>query len=162
MLSGISLHEHTAPGRITIHTLHGRFEVIFENQERELGPGDPISLASGMRHAVRTIAVRPIEDGSIPVDDRMGTYRRSLNRGVEQASTERLRPSACDEDKSGTRLLTPSQIYFYWWRLVEVIRRAIFYARIMLGSEVVTLHGRRCCVLTHPDGERGRRNPEAA
>lgn len=59
MLSGITLHEHTAPGPITIHALHGRFAVTFEDQERELGPGDLVSLASGVRHAVKTI-----EDGA--------------------------------------------------------------------------------------------------
>lgn len=59
MLTGITLHEHTAPGPITIHALRGRFAVTFENEERELGRGDLVSLASGVRHAVRTI-----EDGA--------------------------------------------------------------------------------------------------
>lgn len=56
MRSGISLHEHTAPGPLTIHALNGRFSVTFENQDRELGPGDLLSLASGVRHAVKTLA----------------------------------------------------------------------------------------------------------
>ncbi len=56
MRSGISLHEHTAPGPLTIHALHGRFSVTFENQDRELGPGDLLSLAPGVRHAVKTLA----------------------------------------------------------------------------------------------------------
>lgn len=55
MLSGITLHEHTAPGPITIHAVSGRFAVTFEEDERELGPGEVVSLASGVRHAVRTI-----------------------------------------------------------------------------------------------------------
>lgn len=59
MRAGIMLHEHTAPGPITIHAIHGRFVVTFEDQERELGPGDLVSLGSGFRHAVRTI-----EDGA--------------------------------------------------------------------------------------------------
>jgi quercetin dioxygenase-like cupin family protein len=59
MLAGITLHEHTAPGPITIHALRGRFVVNFESQERELGPGDLVSLTSGARHAVSTI-----EDGA--------------------------------------------------------------------------------------------------
>lgn len=59
MRSGIALHEHTAPGPITIHTLRGRFGVTFEQQEREIGPGDILSLAAGVRHAVNTI-----EDGA--------------------------------------------------------------------------------------------------
>jgi len=56
MRAGITLHEHTAPGPLTIHALHGRFHVTFENQERELGPGDLLSLAAGVRHAVETLA----------------------------------------------------------------------------------------------------------
>lgn len=59
MLTGITLHEHTAPGPITIHAIRGRFVVTFENEERELGSGELLSLASGVRHAVRTI-----EDGA--------------------------------------------------------------------------------------------------
>lgn len=54
MRTGISLHEHVAPGPIMIHALRGRFAVTFEDQTRELGPGDLISLASGVRHAVAT------------------------------------------------------------------------------------------------------------
>ena len=56
MRAGISLHEHVAPGPITIHALRGWFNVTFENQERELGPGDLLSLAPGVRHAVETLA----------------------------------------------------------------------------------------------------------
>jgi quercetin dioxygenase-like cupin family protein len=59
MRAGISLHEHIAPGPITIHALRGRFVVTFGNQEREIGPGDLVSLESGIRHAVGTI-----EDGA--------------------------------------------------------------------------------------------------
>lgn len=55
MFAGISLHEHTAPGPITIHVLRGRFAVTFEGEERELGPGELVSLASGVRHAARTV-----------------------------------------------------------------------------------------------------------
>lgn len=56
MRAGISLHEHTAPGPITIHALHGRFEVTFDEDVRELGPGDIVALATGVRHAVNTLA----------------------------------------------------------------------------------------------------------
>lgn len=59
MVTGITLHEHTAPGPITIHGVKGRFVVTFEDQEHELRPGDLVSLATGVRHAVRTI-----EDGA--------------------------------------------------------------------------------------------------
>jgi quercetin dioxygenase-like cupin family protein len=56
MRAGITLHEHTAPGPITIHALRGQFVVTFEDQERELGPGNIISLSAGVRHAVNTLA----------------------------------------------------------------------------------------------------------
>ena len=59
MLVGFALHEHTAPGPITIHAIRGRFVVTFEDQEREIGPGELVSLATGVRHAVRTV-----EDGT--------------------------------------------------------------------------------------------------
>ncbi len=56
MRAGITLHEHTAPGPITIHALRGRFVVTFADEEREVGPGDSISLSAGVRHAVNTLA----------------------------------------------------------------------------------------------------------
>ncbi|MCC6791539.1 MAG: cupin domain-containing protein [Thermomicrobiales bacterium] len=55
MRTGISLHEHVAPGPITIHALRGRFAVTYDDQQRELGPGDIVALAPGVRHAVATI-----------------------------------------------------------------------------------------------------------
>ncbi|MDQ3443527.1 MAG: cupin domain-containing protein [Chloroflexota bacterium] len=55
MLADITLHEHTAPGPIKIHAIRGRFAVTFEGEERELGPGELVSLASGVKHAVRTV-----------------------------------------------------------------------------------------------------------
>lgn len=59
MRPGITLHEHSAPGPITIHALRGRFTVTFEDQERELGPGHLIALAAGVRHTVAAV-----EDGA--------------------------------------------------------------------------------------------------
>lgn len=56
MRTGIALHEHTAPGPITIHALRGRFVVSFGDEERELGPGDIVSLSAGVWHAVKTLA----------------------------------------------------------------------------------------------------------
>jgi quercetin dioxygenase-like cupin family protein len=55
MLADITLHEHTAPGPITIHAIRGRFAVTFEGEERELGPGELVFLASGVKHEVRTV-----------------------------------------------------------------------------------------------------------
>jgi len=56
MRTGISLHEHSAQGPITIHALQGRFNVTFDDQDRVIGPGDLLSLASGVRHAVNALA----------------------------------------------------------------------------------------------------------
>ena len=56
MRAGVSLHEHVAPGPITIQALRGRFTVTFAEQTRDLGPGDLLSLAGGVRHAVATVA----------------------------------------------------------------------------------------------------------
>ena|SRR5665811_2058541 len=57
--SGITLHEHTAPGPITIHALRGRFAVNAGGDEREINAGTLISIESGIRHAVHAI-----EDGA--------------------------------------------------------------------------------------------------
>ena len=54
MRTGIVLQEHLAPGPITIHVLRGRFNVTYDDQTRELGPGELISLATSVRHAVET------------------------------------------------------------------------------------------------------------
>ena len=53
--AGAALHEHTAPGPITIQTLRGRMSATYDGQERELGPGQLLALAAGVRHAVRAI-----------------------------------------------------------------------------------------------------------
>jgi len=55
MRAGITLHEHTAPGPITIHTLRGRLVATVDGEERELATGDLIALASGVRHAVKML-----------------------------------------------------------------------------------------------------------
>jgi quercetin dioxygenase-like cupin family protein len=55
MLAGITLHEHTAPGPITIHAVRGQIAVTFDDEQRTLLPGDLIALAPGVRHAVHTI-----------------------------------------------------------------------------------------------------------
>lgn len=54
MKTGVALHEHVAPGPITIHVLRGRFAVTFDESSQDLGPGELVSLASGVRHAVTT------------------------------------------------------------------------------------------------------------
>ena len=59
MRAGTELHEHTAPGVITMQGLQGRLAVIVADQEQELAAGDLIALEADTRHAVRAI-----EDGA--------------------------------------------------------------------------------------------------
>jgi quercetin dioxygenase-like cupin family protein len=59
MRAGAVLHEHTAPGPITIHALRGRFAVTVADEEREIADGTVIAVAARVRHAVRAI-----EDGA--------------------------------------------------------------------------------------------------
>lgn len=55
MRSGAELHEHTAPGPITIHALRGRFAVGVGGEERDLPAGSLIAVAAGARHTVRAL-----------------------------------------------------------------------------------------------------------
>lgn len=59
MRAGTELHEHTAPGVITIQTLQGRFAVGIEEEELELAAGRLLALDADVRHAVRAV-----EDGA--------------------------------------------------------------------------------------------------
>lgn len=59
MRAGTDLHEHTAPGVITMQGLQGRLAVTVEGEEQELAAGDLIALEADTRHAVRAI-----EDGA--------------------------------------------------------------------------------------------------
>jgi quercetin dioxygenase-like cupin family protein len=54
--TGAALHDHAAPGPITIQTLSGRMAVTYHDQERELGPGQLLALEAGVRHAVRALS----------------------------------------------------------------------------------------------------------
>lgn len=54
--AGAALHEHTAPGPITIHALRGGFTVSVSGEERELAEGDLIAVATGIPHAVHARA----------------------------------------------------------------------------------------------------------
>lgn len=55
MRAGAELREHDAPGTITVQPLQGLFAFSTGDEEREIAPGDLISLAAGVRHAVRAI-----------------------------------------------------------------------------------------------------------
>ena len=50
---GAALHEHTAPGPITIQALQGRITVTAEGNDHRFEPGGLISIAAGVKHAVR-------------------------------------------------------------------------------------------------------------
>jgi len=53
MRAGAELAEHSAPGTITIHALSGELIVEVDGEENPLPAGSLVSLASGVRHAVR-------------------------------------------------------------------------------------------------------------
>jgi quercetin dioxygenase-like cupin family protein len=59
ILSGGRLHDHSAPGPITIHVLRGAVNVTVEGEQQVLGSGELISLAPGVEHAVEGV-----EDGA--------------------------------------------------------------------------------------------------
>jgi quercetin dioxygenase-like cupin family protein len=59
MRAGTELHEHIAPGTITVQPIRGRFIFTAGDNEREIVPDNLISVTAGVRHAVRAL-----EDGA--------------------------------------------------------------------------------------------------
>ena len=59
ILAGGRLHEHAAPGPITIHVLHGAITLTVEGEPRVLGAGEMIALAPNVEHGVEGV-----EDGA--------------------------------------------------------------------------------------------------
>jgi quercetin dioxygenase-like cupin family protein len=59
MRAGTELHEHVAPGPITVQPLQGRFTLVVDGEEQEIAPGMLVALAERARHAVRAV-----EDGA--------------------------------------------------------------------------------------------------
>jgi quercetin dioxygenase-like cupin family protein len=59
MRADTELHEHVAPGTITVQPIRGRFAFTAGDDEREIVPGALISVEAGVRHAVRAL-----EDGA--------------------------------------------------------------------------------------------------
>ena len=53
MEAGIELHEHTAPGPITIQPIRGRFTVRVESDEHQLAPESVLGIDANVRHSVR-------------------------------------------------------------------------------------------------------------
>ena len=52
LAAGGELAEHQAPGPITVQPLAGRLRFRALGHEREIGPGDLLIAAAGVRHAV--------------------------------------------------------------------------------------------------------------
>ena len=52
MLAGGEMHEHAAPGPITIQVLQGAIRLTVEDNAQDLRAGQLISLAGGVQHAV--------------------------------------------------------------------------------------------------------------
>ena len=52
MLSGGEMHEHAAPGPITIQVLRGSIRLTIDDVAQDLDAGQLISLAGGVEHAV--------------------------------------------------------------------------------------------------------------
>ena len=59
MRAGTELHEHTAPGVITMQALRGRFTLEVGGVEQAMAAGTIVALAAQTRHAVRAV-----EDGA--------------------------------------------------------------------------------------------------
>lgn len=51
-LKGAILHEHSAPGPITVQPLEGKFTFTIDGEPRQLGVGEIAVVAPGIRHAV--------------------------------------------------------------------------------------------------------------
>jgi quercetin dioxygenase-like cupin family protein len=59
MLAGARLHDHEAPGPITIQALEGAIEVTYDGGPTRLGAGEMIALGPGVKHGVEGV-----EDGA--------------------------------------------------------------------------------------------------
>ncbi|HWV24910.1 MAG TPA: cupin domain-containing protein [Thermomicrobiales bacterium] len=55
MLKGSRLHDHTAPGPITIQVLKGSMNVSVESASQVLTPGEMVALGPGVVHAVEAV-----------------------------------------------------------------------------------------------------------
>ena len=55
MKAGAALHEHTAPGPISIYAVQGSFQVDVESTKHSLSTGSLISIAAGVKHVVRAL-----------------------------------------------------------------------------------------------------------
>jgi quercetin dioxygenase-like cupin family protein len=55
MREGTELHEHSAPGPITVQPITGRFVLTVEGTEHELAAGTLVAVEGGARHTVRAL-----------------------------------------------------------------------------------------------------------
>ena len=71
MRVGTELHEHVAPGPITLQPLQGRFALVVDGEEQEISPGMLVALEERTRHAVRAIEYGAflLTIGWLPHDD---------------------------------------------------------------------------------------------
>lgn len=81
MLEGGGLQEHSAPGPITVQVLAGSIDFSVEGKSNIMGEGELISLAPGVRHAVRGI-----EDGAFLLT--IGVFMRKPDPGGHHADVE--------------------------------------------------------------------------
>src|SRR5699024_5927030 len=55
MLKGSKLHDHTAPGPITIQVLKGKMNVSVEDAAQVLDAGEMVAIGPGIVHAVEAV-----------------------------------------------------------------------------------------------------------
>ena len=82
MLEGGELQEHSAPGPITIHALDGAIDVEVEGEKHSLNAGELISMAPGVRHAVRCV-----KEGSFLLT--IGVFMREPDPGGHDTDIEK-------------------------------------------------------------------------
>ncbi len=54
LAAGGTIPEHRAEGPITVQPIAGRIRFVVGDTEHDIGPGDLLSAAAGVRHAVAT------------------------------------------------------------------------------------------------------------
>lgn len=78
MLKDGELQEHSAPGPITVQVLKGAIDFSVDDEEHLMQEGDLISLAPGVRHAIRGV-----EDGAFLLT--IGVFMRNPDPGGRQS-----------------------------------------------------------------------------
>jgi quercetin dioxygenase-like cupin family protein len=81
MLKDGELQEHNAPGPITVQVLKGAIDFSVDDEEHLMQEGDLISLAPGVRHAIRGV-----EDGAFLLT--IGVFMRNPDPGGRQSMEE--------------------------------------------------------------------------